>query len=518
MAKSLPTVPPGQLPSTTHLEFDFVIAERPRYIPGSGPPLEPITIMPPNDKDGYIVEEAEVFGKLCYIVKYDDDSNLQVAVKLPNILEWVSRRALDDYHTNEYDTAVQEEEERELPRLQAKEEARKKRDKKMARLELAVETNSRKRKRSTLVSTPVKAMKKLTSRQGEKGASGRLRGPGSRNMPVEQVVTFKSPKQSQHSQQQPSLSAPGGGLANRTVLDTDTEDEDTEMAVGFQLNGGRIPESNLQSSRSNSPPANFKRTFRSRSTSKLVDTSREESRSPPAPILPPKRAHNPPSLLPSKGAVATMSSRQAPILPPKRTQNPPSLLPSKGAVATMSSRQALKDLEGLERKNENKPLTIFEKYSHTKQKIPPGTFKGAHAHLPPSQGLAQVDPEEEDFDEPEPEEEAADEELEYEVDQILAHEIRFHDGRPDIWYKIQWVGEWDDTWEPEENVSYGAIEDYKARVNDTKRFRGGDGNDSDPDSLFVSDVKGKGRALQPGQVVDDDGVDDDEWQAFGVSA
>lgn len=50
--------------------------------------------------------------------------------------------------------------------------------------------------------------------------------------PLEEEASFTSPKQSQHSQQQPSLCV--GGLANGTILDSDIEDEDS-IATEMQL-------------------------------------------------------------------------------------------------------------------------------------------------------------------------------------------------------------------------------------------------------------------------------------------
>jgi hypothetical protein len=46
------------LPYRDEAYFDFVVAERPKYTPGSGPPLAPISVLPPHDKDGYIIKKA----------------------------------------------------------------------------------------------------------------------------------------------------------------------------------------------------------------------------------------------------------------------------------------------------------------------------------------------------------------------------------------------------------------------------------------------------------------------------
>ena len=46
------------LPYRDEAYFDFVVAERPRYIPGSGPPLAPISVLPPHDKDSFIIKKV----------------------------------------------------------------------------------------------------------------------------------------------------------------------------------------------------------------------------------------------------------------------------------------------------------------------------------------------------------------------------------------------------------------------------------------------------------------------------
>ena len=524
-------VPRGLSPPTKHLEFDFIVAERPQYIPGSGPPLAPVTIMPPHDKDGYIIEQVMLYSEWRYIVGFHDIPNLRVGVRLPNILRWVSARELEKWNTNKYDAEVQEEEERELPLLEAKEERKNKRLEKLAKIGLSGETKSRKRKRTPVEEAPLKLKKAVTYTLGKK-SHGRPRGPGSRNQPVEAEITFKSPKQSQHSQQQQSLSAPGGGLANRTVLDTDSEDEVTEIALQYQLLGRRIPQSNMQSSRSNSPPpTNSKPTSRSRSTSIPADTSRQESESPSVSA---PRQKRPAILPPHKGTVAAISSREALKVYEKleRTSKKKEIQP----IAHFDQDGLQEERKQVRKEtrrpsNNEQPQTLSDKYSYTKNKPRPRMFQGAHSCLPPpTRGVTQVGIEEEETDEPIEEDQVTEEdtEPEYEMKQILKHDVRrTDDGKPDIWYLIDWVGEWDNTWEPAENVDQGAIDEYEAKRKKKKRFRGGatwDGNDSDSDSLFVSEgiAGGKGKQIQrvnPGQVIDVDEDDDSEhepqWQGFG---
>ena len=67
--------------------FDFVVAERAIYFPGSGPPLAPISVMAPHDKDG-IIEGRIIIDKVpMYIVTYEQHPYLRVSVKPQNILD-----------------------------------------------------------------------------------------------------------------------------------------------------------------------------------------------------------------------------------------------------------------------------------------------------------------------------------------------------------------------------------------------------------------------------------------------
>src|ERR1700712_4749359 len=78
--------------------FDFVVAQRPRYIPGSGPEVEDPTIMPVHDKDGIIDGKLHLEGeKFRYVVTYKDKPHLRVSVQPDNILDWVSPRTFERY-------------------------------------------------------------------------------------------------------------------------------------------------------------------------------------------------------------------------------------------------------------------------------------------------------------------------------------------------------------------------------------------------------------------------------------
>lgn len=85
--------PPGDRESY----FDFVVAERPVYVPGSGPPLQPVTFQPIHDKTGIIESMVRINKEPKYVVTYQEHPGLRVSVRPVNILNWVSPRTLEEY-------------------------------------------------------------------------------------------------------------------------------------------------------------------------------------------------------------------------------------------------------------------------------------------------------------------------------------------------------------------------------------------------------------------------------------
>ena len=471
--QSRPPMPPAK----RHIEFDFAVAKRPQYIPGLSLPLAPVLPMPSHDKDGYIIEEVVIYSELRYLVGYKEQPSLRVSVKLPNILDWVSPRALEQYHNKKADEQERRRKEIELPLIEAKEKREKKRLEKLSRDGLSSETQSRKRKHG-LDALP------STSEKSDTKNSGRPFGPGRMNRSMENEVSLISPKPFQHAQRQPSLSAAGGTFSNQSVLDLDSDDEAstaTEIALASQLNVGKnLLASGLSSrSASNTLPIVAKGNIRSRFVSKLIDTSQEDSS----------------SVLSVQGT------------PHRRSHHlPPSILHGNSAVAGTSSRAALKVYKDLEHKN-RKSHTLTDKYSHSRKAPQSQTFKGAHIGLAGlSRGAAEVISDNESIKESKSQD--SEDESEFEVECILNDEIRFtKDGKAETWYLIKWVGEWDDTWEPAENVGSGAIRDYEDQKRNTDDELG---DESDPDSLFVSHRKGKGKEVKRGQVIDDGDDDGDD--------
>ncbi len=91
-----------------------------RYVPGSGPPLRPITLVPPRDSTAYILNKlvlplsAETNEttkrRMHYLVGWKDLPAAQVAIPATKILDYVSPAELEDW---EYNDLLRREEERE---------------------------------------------------------------------------------------------------------------------------------------------------------------------------------------------------------------------------------------------------------------------------------------------------------------------------------------------------------------------------------------------------------------------
>ncbi|KAF4455510.1 hypothetical protein F53441_2172 [Fusarium austroafricanum] len=79
------------------------------YVPGSGPPLQPIGLLPPKDSTAYILERIILPSKglaadgkplprrMTYIVSWTDLPAAQRLVPAMDILDWVSPRALEEW-------------------------------------------------------------------------------------------------------------------------------------------------------------------------------------------------------------------------------------------------------------------------------------------------------------------------------------------------------------------------------------------------------------------------------------
>jgi hypothetical protein len=91
------------------IPFTIEISERPRYIPGSGPPMMPISLRPPDDGKGWLIHSVVNWeGIPQYLVTPPDNPAHRVPVRKELILNWVSPRTYEDF---EYLQAKKREEE-----------------------------------------------------------------------------------------------------------------------------------------------------------------------------------------------------------------------------------------------------------------------------------------------------------------------------------------------------------------------------------------------------------------------
>ena len=94
----------------TKFRIKVCIPERPRdYVPGSGPPLQPISLLPPKDSTAYILERiilpssglaadgTPLPRRMTYIVTWSDLPAAQMLVPAMDILDYVSPRELEEW-------------------------------------------------------------------------------------------------------------------------------------------------------------------------------------------------------------------------------------------------------------------------------------------------------------------------------------------------------------------------------------------------------------------------------------
>lgn len=394
-------------------EFDFVVAERPEYIPGSGPPLAPISIMPAhNNTNGYILAQFENHGHPRYIVSYQDKPYLRVSVAPENILNWVSPRTFEEYEYKQTQLRA------------GNGKGKAKADPSQQIFEPRDEENSKQKGK------PGRKRKHAVMEEGD-GPSKRLMGPPSRigrpRKSVEEPV-FVSP-------QRPTLTSPSKQRGLADMVDTESEEDEelpTDIAIEAQLNRTMAtrPRSRLGrdvSMSENSSPEP------SRSSSKKCTAKQGLE---PAPTRDPRSSSGQTrGSLSRSGSVSTTSNEA------KRQRRSA----RNDSVATTSSREARIVHDDLERRNKKSPSKSFDQYSF----------------------LAKHKKKEKPAPEPEPDEEDEEDEGEgeFEVREIVEDEVLKvgKKQKPVTYYRIRWVGDWDLTREPAGNVGSEAIAEYKRK-------------------------------------------------------
>ncbi|PMD19659.1 hypothetical protein NA56DRAFT_690279 [Hyaloscypha hepaticicola] len=403
-----------------HLTFDFVVAERPMYVPGSGPPLAPVTVMPAHDKDGIIQGEVKMDKKLKYIVGYERHPYLRVSVKPQNILDWVSPRTLEDWEFEKTKAEYQADEDELLPKILAREQRKKLKElggKASRASDGPKKTWSRKRKRPPTPEPPFSSV------------SGRK----------QRGVDTDDEEAHRISLRRPSLSTPvkQRGLAEVLNLEDSEEEEDSfaedaAELIDRQLNGTPSGKSKLRVELSRSPATS-------------PDPQPVKSKKPPGFA---RRETKSGSISSATGARGRETRSSSSSRPPSR----------RDSVAATSSRQARAIYEKLELLSQAKAGSLADKYAYSGK---PPTSSQRQAAANASTGDKSETPKHKKSATPEP---AEDDDAEYEVDAILDDVYRKDKkGKLGLWYLIKWVGEWDNTWEPAENVGAEAIAEYEAK-------------------------------------------------------
>lgn len=224
---------PDPNPWWKHSHFNFKVSERPKYVPGSGPPLAPISLMPPHDKEGIILDLVKVSGSLRYLVGYKD-SGSQVGVKPQKILDWVSSRTLEDWEFQQTNLREKQRLETELPIIEAKEARRRKKletlaQKQQEKSRAKAFKTPRTRKRKHLIATREEG---FSLRQPTSPVIGSFPSdpnhPAKRPRPSEDV-SITSPRRRSVYEGQPSLSKPVLDIPEAIAVDTASEDDDVAL-------------------------------------------------------------------------------------------------------------------------------------------------------------------------------------------------------------------------------------------------------------------------------------------------
>ncbi|PBP24861.1 hypothetical protein BUE80_DR004271 [Diplocarpon rosae] len=457
-------------------EFDFVVAEPPKYTPGSGPPLAPISIMLPHDSSDTAVIETHFQHENLprYIVTYSDTPQLRIAVAPDRVLNYVSARTLEEY---------------EWKQTNAKRAVDVKGKGKVAQNQKVVGPRDRTQPKK---SKP--GRKRKHAIMEDLSGVGALKTMGS---PLSRSGLKKSTQESVlHSAKRPTLALPG--IESEVGEDSNLP---TDIAIQAQLHSTMDPRS-----RSLSRLA-MKHSTSANSTPEHLAAKRRNS-----PYYSPYSRDTRSSSRQTKGSMGRGGSVGIEAQRQRRTLD-------RESVATLSSRDARVAYDELEEAQNDKIKAVSKKSRHFEQ----------YSTLAKTREKRKPDPEAEPEPqlEIEPAAEDDDDDGEYEVEAILGEEIRSVGKKkePVIYYEIKWVG-WDETTaEPACNVSEEAIAQYErkkqlglidTRMSKQLRAEGGNGSDvtvdsSDEDRLFVGGSKNvRGHAASSSQPIRGNAIDNED--------
>ncbi|KAH9205106.1 hypothetical protein DL95DRAFT_397977 [Leptodontidium sp. 2 PMI_412] len=304
----------------------------------------------------------------------------------------------------------------------------------------------------------------------EEGKLGKKRR---RSLAVENVVNVTTMAPS---------SVPGG--KNTSVLDSETEEEGdtlaTDAALDRQLNGSLTNPLSVRHSQSTTSPES--KTSPKAKKTLLTAPGRQTKTS-------------------STSASASTTVRYE----AKRRRTYGHGGPHKNLVeATSVTKLASRTNDSSVRKRSRPSPTRISPGAHTKC-LQTTTQRTTSTSSTPKQSATLPAPADEE-----------DDESEWEVDEILEHELRKEGrGKPHLYYCIRWAGDWDDSWEPQENVGSGVVAEYwqkKRRETERMNLDKAVSRESNDDPMHVDvNINGGGNMTRHGL---DDGYESDKDSLF----
>jgi len=450
--------------------LSIILYERPKYTTGSGPPMLPVTLALPHNNNTYFIADKIVVNKiLTYVISRHGNPAFRQACRPDRVLDWVSRKAYEDFEyelTKAADQDRRDEEDAILNEFigtaqqkqkvgRAKKRGTTKKHKKkneipktatrvkgaVQKQELHGNVGRRAYSAESNVVADTENSDQATSNQDE----ANKRGVGKRRkhqMPVDSVrrepaskrrliLATPSPppqRKSIHSsgRSQPSLSRP----AFQEDM-TDTEEDGFVYGAFYHGIPSRLavqpPKTLPRSTRSTS-----KATVNSESTSQRVFKSSSKEERPTARKIP-RLSSN------SSSLVAPLNFNPSPNRNIRKRS--PSLTTTSG--------------------NLSRPISSKSQHSHSP----------ANSHFPTTSALYRSTSV--SFTHPKksrPKKKKPQEEPEWTLKRIIGHEIRKVQGRDVLFYLVDWEcdyeGQWDPSWEPAENVSDDSKADYHKALQD----------------------------------------------------
>ncbi|KAF7893343.1 uncharacterized protein EAF02_000881 [Botrytis sinoallii] len=611
------------------LAFDFRVVERPIYKPNSGPPLQSISLIPPHELKGIILDcfpYPKPNDPSHFLVGYEREPHNRIIIHPNNIRNYVSEYTLENWE-HERSTAEENRLIKELqPRLIASEKARVLRELKKAgksrddlREEDAEQYQAlgmpKKRGRPKSMASVFKPAPKPVSDQ----PSGK-RGPGRpRKVVSVQVVSPTISHPHRPSLSQPSLSQPSlsqsfakapRAMLEHTIADSasEEEDEDTDLALDDQHNQGATHISNTAMNSSTilrvTSPATERSSQGQVNKTPIQSPQKYKSfkmsphdRPKKAAILPgmsvdaypydnlkANASNNKKSIKLDKGSSTqnqSPASLQLPLLSSgeqstgrtfqgtsqkpqskivdyfkdsgtkipasktldvNRNYEPSSSLKRKsspfiGREGESSGKSRSKtrrlgkgsddyydaEYKGASKKRSGSPTienceTSFEPRSSARRgsdalNLRSSRSRSRRLESSPGNRMELEDENEdaiEDMDEDEDEQKDSQEAFggkppTWDIKSILDHKYEWNDGdnKQELWYLVDWKGDWNPTWEPANGISEGAVDDYIA-----SRQAQGLGNLSV--SIDAIDIGGNGNSLSRGDDLECS-IEDDEY-------